>query len=224
MERNGLDWIGEERKRWSGRDRIGTERKGNAGTEMNARRKKRMSATVNSKYWTYVGTKPMYKSPSIICSNCMDTGFPCLLKKKAEKIQVWVDLTRQCQCRKKKNMGVNKEPTLKFTYELYQKILSGEKTETRRLLSSFSKKEPPITIGKDCLLFHETNPEHGKYDYKIVQIKELKDEKLQDMSQADAHAEGFLTLDDFISTWNKIHRMHAHNLWAANPNIVVVRW
>lgn len=112
-------------------------------------------------------------------------------------------------------------PRLKFTYPLFQKVKAGTKTETRRLLTTFYQNRPAIKPSSPCMMYCD-----GQQN--IIQvtktIKEVKQTSLHEMKKNDFLAEGFICKEDFIKTWNRIHWRHQHNLWAANPKVVVVRW
>ena len=83
-----------------------------------------------------------------------------------------------------------------FKKRFIDQILSGEKTSTRRV----GKKRWNVdsTHQLKISFFSET--------FATVEIKSVRQEKLGDISKADANSEGFKTPADFIQSFADIHK------------------
>lgn len=96
------------------------------------------------------------------------------------------------------------------------KVLSGEKTQTRRLSThhagSFYDEHwgavyntltgmPVWVVGKD----YAAQPGRGKAAVARIRIVEIRQENVRDISHQDAVAEGFVSRTHFMLLWTKMH-------------------
>lgn len=91
-----------------------------------------------------------------------------------------------------------------FKRHLLEKVLSGEKTQTRRI----SKRK--YKIGKEYRLRKDW---YHYYDHRI-KIIDRREERLGDITEEDAVREGFNSVKDFKKAWININ-----GIW--DPDIIV---
>jgi hypothetical protein len=105
-----------------------------------------------------------------------------------------------------------------FKPELLAKVLSGEKTVTRRI-----KKPGETAVARrprrfdTCVIdahgrlkWREGNvyaacPGRGKVQQGRIRIKQIREECVSSINEADAVAEGFASRDEFLQAWDKIN-------------------
>jgi len=76
-------------------------------------------------------------------------------------------------------------------------IQTGVKTQTRR-----TWKKPRVTVGS----IQKAKLKMMKSDYfALLKIKSVRQERLIEMTNGDAFAEGYPTLEDFKTTWKRIN-------------------
>ena len=86
-----------------------------------------------------------------------------------------------------------------FKPESKQKILAGEKTQTRKLWA-----KPRAREGAEHL-FYLRPPMTGEPPFARARIVKVWRQKLGEMSEAEARAEGYPTLDSFYRQFRKIN-------------------
>lgn len=86
-----------------------------------------------------------------------------------------------------------------FGEDLIPKILAGEKTQTRR----------PVQGRHPCRYkagrVYSVQPGRGQHGVARIRVTDVRSVKLGWISDDDAHAEGFLTGDDFYRYWCDLH-------------------
>jgi hypothetical protein len=82
-----------------------------------------------------------------------------------------------------------------FKRELLRKVLSGEKTQTRRIHKITLK--PGRTYAARCTRFEKAQAR--------ILITAARQEKLGDITLADAKKEGFTSREQFKQAWTKMH-------------------
>lgn len=116
-----------------------------------------------------------------------------------------------------------------FTPENVQKILAGEKTETRRIVKAgetlFGSE---VYTGKHLQKWGVGNtyalqPGRGKQAVGRIRIMGLRREALQAMTDADARAEGVADVAEFRALWDSINKRKGHT-WEDNPMVWVIRF
>jgi hypothetical protein len=91
-----------------------------------------------------------------------------------------------------------------FKRELLDLVISGKKTQTRRLHKNLLKEKQKYVIKRNWY----KNTEY------YIQIKKVYPQRLGDDSEEDAHKEGFGSLEEFRDAWIRIN-----GVW--DPEIVV---
>ena len=138
-----------------------------------------------------------------------------------------------------------------FKPELAQKILSGEKTQTRRLVKDSEKCLDGITVSKTWvhkiigaaptdhrawIPYHlkwqvgrdyAIQPGRGKKAIGRLRLLSIRREFLQDISEKDARAEGVGewgcdTIEMFQNLWDSINKSGAR--WEDNPEVWVLEF
>ena len=84
-----------------------------------------------------------------------------------------------------------------FSGDLCAKVLSGEKTQTRRLKRGYYK------VGG----VYAVQPGRGKKAVGHIRMKKMWPNKLGDMSSADVRAEGFDSWQKFMDTFCTLHHL-----------------
>ena len=77
----------------------------------------------------------------------------------------------------------------------YQLVLSGRKTQTRRI------RPPRVTVGRS----YAVQPGRGKKSVGRIVVTGVWQERLGDLSEEDARAEGYKTREEFFESWKRIH-------------------
>lgn len=103
-----------------------------------------------------------------------------------------------------------------FKPDLAQKVLAGEKTVTRRLVSD-NPRSPwwrghcSLVVGKD----YAVCPGRGKTQIGRVRIISVDRMGLWPMTDSEAKAEGFSSLGAFGNAWDRInkHALAQHEVW-----------
>lgn len=103
--------------------------------------------------------------------------------------------------------------TMIFT-ETLEKVLSGEKTQTRRkvkaghVLAGYSPNERVTTWNRTVYAVggvYSVQPGRGKPAVAKIEITAIRRERVSLISEDDIRAEGFASREEFISTWEKIN-------------------
>ena len=109
----------------------------------------------------------------------------------------------------------------------WEKVLSGKKTQTRRIMKSGSAmicREGEIQeayngflpIGRPAWVVGKTyaiQPERGQKAVARIQILSIRQEDVREISEEDVFAEGFFyDTPGFLMTWTKMHDNPALNL------------
>jgi hypothetical protein len=82
-----------------------------------------------------------------------------------------------------------------FKKALLEKVLLGQKTQTRRL--STRRYHVGRTYGVTCRRYQKSQAH--------IQITQAKQQRIGDITLADVKAEGFATLEEFREAWTKIN-------------------
>lgn len=86
-----------------------------------------------------------------------------------------------------------------FRPELVEKILAGEKTETRR----------PVKDGKPCRYraprSYAVRPGRAEKAVGRVRVRSVRKEELGEIRAEGARREGFESVDDFLAYWRKLY-------------------
>lgn len=85
-----------------------------------------------------------------------------------------------------------------FRPELVEKILAGEKTETRRPAGSFECRYKP---GRT----YAVQPARTKPGVARILVKEIRREELGEIRHSGALREGFRNVTDFLIYWEKLY-------------------
>lgn len=95
---------------------------------------------------------------------------------------------------------------MNFKPELVEKILAGEKTQTRRFTAP-NPRSPwyeggcALKVGSDYALC----PGRGKHQVARIRVTEVRRELTDDVGELEARAEGFLSLQAFMEYWERLH-------------------
>ena len=86
-----------------------------------------------------------------------------------------------------------------FKPEMAEKVLSGEKTETRR----------PVNVGQPCRYrvgrSYAVQPGRGKHAIGRIGVVEVREESLREVDDAAAVREGFADSAEFIRYWFELY-------------------
>jgi hypothetical protein len=120
-----------------------------------------------------------------------------------------------------------------FKPELLAKVLSGEKTQTRRArkdthifdgfrvvnLRDVTKR--PITLWRIGQTYAAC-PGRGKVQQGRILIKSIDFQRLSEISEADARREGFANRDEFFAAWDTINGKGRRNerVWIIRFEVV----
>jgi hypothetical protein len=80
----------------------------------------------------------------------------------------------------------------------WQLILAGRKTQTRRIATDDA---PRWIVGRS----YAVQPGRTQRAVGRIVVTALRKERLDDISEADAQAEGYNSREEFIATWRRIH-------------------
>lgn len=69
---------------------------------------------------------------------------------------------------------------------------------------------------------YAAQPGRGQKAVGRILVTDIKRERLQDMTEDDAKAEGFDSLAEFKDAWNKIHLRDKGCRWLDNPEVAVI--
>lgn len=126
-----------------------------------------------------------------------------------------------------------------FKPELINLILDGDKKTTRRLKTSekprynvgevvYLKETYAMLGGSICYKGNHPSTHITEWKNKMfmpatasrchIKITGVRHERLQDISDVDAKAEGFSSITDFAGAWVKIN---GHESWKLNPEVWV---
>lgn len=102
-----------------------------------------------------------------------------------------------------------------FTADLVEKILAGEKTQTRRPRSGSNPTgERGGWLDEPCRYkpgrTYAVQPGRGKKAVARIHVLSVKPEALCDMTDEDVRAEGFAARDAFVAKWLSIY---GHGNW-----------
>jgi hypothetical protein len=119
-----------------------------------------------------------------------------------------------------------------FQYS-HEMVLDGTKTQTRRIVND---EESPIRVGDKIVgvrgarrvkwqvgLTYAAQPGRTKKAIGHIKVISIRQERLQDVSEADAQAEGFRSREDFHRIWSSIHTKHGRR-WEDNPLVWVLEF
>lgn len=97
-----------------------------------------------------------------------------------------------------------------------EKVLCGQKQQTRRLIKSGEKFEKNRYIIKtnQRILYevgktYAVQPNRGKKSVARILITGIRQESVASITHTDAIAEGFRSREDFLNTWRAIHGQDA---------------
>ena len=96
-----------------------------------------------------------------------------------------------------------------FKPELARKVVNGSKTMTRRR-GDFS-----YSPGHE----YKVQPGRSKFHVCHVFVTRVRAERLGDISQSDAKAEGFKDTSEFVAYWMRINKT-----WSPNERVAVIEW
>ncbi len=88
-------------------------------------------------------------------------------------------------------------------------VMSGRKTQTRRVVKR-PDELPRWQVGKT----YAVQPGRSKRAVARFKALEVRRELVTDISEEDAHAEGFSGRADFLAAWRKMHGDKASDVWA----------
>jgi hypothetical protein len=102
---------------------------------------------------------------------------------------------------------------MNFRPELADKVMAGEKTVTRRVVSDnrwspWYVDQCSLKVGRD----YAVCPGRGKNAIGRVRIKDVRREPLGHLSDEEARREGFATAADFEAAFRAINGIYADNL------------
>jgi hypothetical protein len=115
-------------------------------------------------------------------------------------------------------------------------VLSGRKSQTRRIrkpheymnttlqcVEATSEKGDRVVyqVGKT----YAVQPGRAKKAVAYIVLRAVRDEPVEDISEADALAEGFDTREDFFATWHAIHGVNAdlkRRVWVLTFELLTV--
>lgn len=107
---------------------------------------------------------------------------------------------------------------MKFNKDLIRPLIEGTKTQTRRL-----HEQPKYSIGEVVKVFIAGDASENELSKVRLRITGIRIEKLKDISAADIKAEGFNSLSEFRTFWERCYP----GTWGDNPEVVVYefeRW
>lgn len=126
-------------------------------------------------------------------------------------------------------------------FKQWDKVLSGEKTQTRRLWKSnyamsfdgailaiynTLTSRPLFELGQRLPVI----PKRAQPAIRVgnemarVTVLELRQERLQDINEADAVAEGVGSVEEYRALWESINGKTKGARWDDNPYVVVIRF
>ncbi len=98
-----------------------------------------------------------------------------------------------------------------FAHTLDQ-VIQGQKWQTRRLVKASDCLVEGVAIqrGTNRILYavgktYAVQPNRGKKAVARILLTGLRRERVADITESDARAEGFLSREEFLSTWCAIH-------------------
>ena len=113
-------------------------------------------------------------------------------------------------------------------------VLSGRKTQTRRLMKDNEYgANPPhgngiryVTSGGrhrfEVGAVYAVQPGRGKKAVGRIRITEIRNERVQAISESDAIAEGVNSVAEYRQLWDSIYEGQPEKQWGANPEVWVV--
>ncbi len=112
-------------------------------------------------------------------------------------------------------------------------VLSGEKTQTRRVISSseqalrgrYNQITTVVTSGRDKWRVESTyavQPARGCPQVARIKITSIRSQIVKYITTADALAEGFESRNDFLAVWRRIHGNNSldYRVWIVGFEIV----
>jgi hypothetical protein len=105
--------------------------------------------------------------------------------------------------------------TMLFKVEHVELILKGKKTQTRRLWKKPMAKVKGIYKVKTQML--------SKGYFALIEVTKIRQEKLLDISEKDAKAEGFPSKKKFLQKFEEINHGKAPE-WGYNPMVTVIEF
>lgn len=92
-----------------------------------------------------------------------------------------------------------------FRPELAKKVMAGEKTQTRRLVSDNPRSPWGPRCGFGVGESYAVQPGRGKHAIGRIEILDVRQETLADVGDSAAEREGFATFHEFVDTWRSLH-------------------
>lgn len=112
---------------------------------------------------------------------------------------------------------------MNFKPELVEKILVGQKTQTRRAMSD-NPRSPWYRGGCALKVNHAYAlcPGRGKHQVGKIVVTEVRDVMLGEITDAEACAEGFQTAAEFAAYWHAMHGScnYGERVWAITFEVV----
>lgn len=122
----------------------------------------------------------------------------------------------------------------------YQKVLNGEKTETRRLVNEGDHLSVTTTgyttgPGSVCIVDHrekvrwaldrpyKVQPGRTKKGVASIRFTEFSRERVQDITDEGARREGVENIETFKHLWNEVHTQEGTR-WEDNPEVWILRF
>jgi hypothetical protein len=106
------------------------------------------------------------------------------------------------------------------------RVLSGEKTQTRRVVQKGEYILGGIVMTEDGRVKYRTGwdyaiqPGRGQRSVARLLVKSIRWEPVAAISEADVKAEGFASRADFLAAWESIHGSSDQSVWVIEFNLI----